>query len=212
MFCDYCINAGVEREKSSFVKGCTNIKLGPIKVHQASNSHLYSTTKYLNDNAPQDAPAVRAHISLNKDVARKLSVLFRNVHALNIKARPLTDYLFLSELDEKKGLDLPGDRYKTRHACKEFTEAIADVEKQQIINRYKSREYVAVIVDGSIDSATIDNEIVFMQTCIDGDIHTDFLRCCHVERGNAEGVVKAIKRASRHVDKWENFTKTLLKS
>ena len=104
MFCDYCINAGVEPEKSSFVKGCTNIKLGPIKVHQASNSHLYSTTKYLNDNAPQDAPAVRAHISLNKDVARKLSVLFRNVHALNIKARPLTDYLFLSELDEKRGL------------------------------------------------------------------------------------------------------------
>ena len=71
-------------------------------------------------------------------------------------------------------------------------------------------EYVAVIVDGSIDSATIDNEIVFMQTCIDGDIHTDFLRCCHVERGNAEGVVKAIKRASRHVDKWENFTKKLV--
>ena len=30
MFCDYCINAGVEPEKSSFVKGCTNIKLGPI--------------------------------------------------------------------------------------------------------------------------------------------------------------------------------------
>ena len=134
MFCDYCINAGVEPEKSSFVKGCTNIKLAPIKVHQASNSHLYSTTKYLNDNAPQDAPAVKAQISLNKDVARKLSVLFRNVHALNIKARPLTDYFFLSELDEKKGLELPGDRYKTRHACKEFTEAIADVEREKIIN------------------------------------------------------------------------------
>ena len=72
---------------------------------------------------------------------------------------------------------MPGDRYKTHHACKEFTEAIEDVEKQQIINRYKNSEYVAVIVDGSIDSSTIDNEIVFMQTCIDGDIHTDFLRC-----------------------------------
>ena len=145
MFCDYCINAGVEPEKSSFVKGCTNIKLGPIKVHQASNSHLYSTTKYLNDNAPQDAPAV--------------------------KAQPLTDYFFLSELDEKKGLELPGDRYKTLHACKEFTEAIADVEREKIINRYKSSEFVAVIVDGSIDSATIDNEIVFMQTCIYADMY-----------------------------------------
>ena len=210
MFCDYCINAGVEPEKSSFVKGCTNIKLGPIKVHQASNSHLYSTSKYLNDNAPQDAPAVKAQISLNKDVARKLSVLFRNVHALNIKARPLTDYFFLSELDEKKGLELPGDRYKTRHACKEFTEAIADVEREKIINRYKSSEFVAVIVDGSIDSATIDNEIVFMQTCIDGDIHTDFLRFCQVETGNAEGILKAIKQASTHVDKWENFSKKLV--
>ena len=27
MFCDYCIKAGVEPEKSSFVKGCANIKL-----------------------------------------------------------------------------------------------------------------------------------------------------------------------------------------
>ena len=49
IFCDYCIKAGVEPEKSTFVKGCTNIKFEAVKYHQGSNSHLFATRKYLHE-------------------------------------------------------------------------------------------------------------------------------------------------------------------
>ena len=134
MFCDYCINAGVEPDRSSFVKGCTNFKLYAIKSHQSGNSHLYATNKFIHDKDPQDAPAERAKLSLNQSVSNKLMILFHTVHAINVKARPLKDYEFITEMDIMKGLEIPGEKYKTIHSCKAFTQAIADVERKKIQN------------------------------------------------------------------------------
>ena len=68
MFCDYCINAGVYPEKSSFVKGCTNFKKDVIQPLQYGNSHLCSMNKFLHEQSSKDAPAERAKLSLNKSV------------------------------------------------------------------------------------------------------------------------------------------------
>ena len=70
------------------------------------------------------------------------------------------------------------DRYKTVQLCKDFTKVIGDVERQKIIDQFNNSSFVAIIFDCSIDSAVIDNEIVFIQICTARDIHTDFLRCC----------------------------------
>ena len=174
MFCDYCINAGVDPEKSSCVKELYKFKKDAIKSHQYSNSHLYSTNKFLHEQNPKDAPAETAKLSLNKSVSEKLMILFHTVHAVNTKATPLRDYEFITEMDVLKGLELPGDRYKTVHSCKDFTQAIADVERQNIIDQFNKSSFVAIIVDGSIDSAVVDNEILFIQTCTAGEIDTDF--------------------------------------
>ena len=81
MFCDYCTNAGVDPEKSSFVKGCTDFKKNAIKSHQHDNSHLYSTNKFLHEQNPNDASAEGAKLSLNRSVSEKLMILFHTVHA-----------------------------------------------------------------------------------------------------------------------------------
>ena len=195
MFCDDCINAEVHPEKSSFVKGCTYFKKDAIISHLYGNPHLYLTNKFLHEQNPKDAPAERAKLSLNKSVSEKLMILFYTIHAVNIKARPLRDYEFITEMDALKGLELPADRYKLVHSCKDFTQAIADVERQKISDQFDKSSFVA-IVDGSIDSAIVDNEIEVIQTCTAGEIHTDFLRCCQVQCGNAEGNLNAIKRAT----------------
>ena len=81
--------------------------------------------------------------------------------------------MYITEMDVKKGLEIPGDRYKTIHSCKEFTQVIADIEMQKIKDRFNQSKFVSVIVDGSMDSSVVDN--VFIQTCNAGEIHTDFL-------------------------------------
>ena len=49
-------------------------------------------------------------------------------------------------MDVKKGLEIPGDRYKSMHSCKEFMQVIADVEMEKIKERFNQSKFVAVIV------------------------------------------------------------------
>ena len=48
---------------------------------------------------PQDAPAMQAKLSLKKSISDKLKILFQTVHVINIKARPLRDYEYITVLD-----------------------------------------------------------------------------------------------------------------
>ena len=79
-----------------------------------------------------------------------------------------------------------------------------------IIDWINKITFVAIIVDGSIDSVVVDNEIVFIQTCTAGEIHTDFLRCCQVQCGTAEDILNAIKEATASLTTWDKFCKKLV--
>ena len=51
---------------------------------------------------------------------------------------------------------------------------------------------------------------MFIQTCTAGEIHTDFLSCCQVQCGNAEGILNAIKRATANLATWDKFCQKLV--
>lgn len=162
MFCDFCIAAGIHSDKNVFLKGCSNLKLNTIKYHEGSNSHLLATNKYRNTQKPSEAPAYKAKLSLNKAVYAKLSILFRTTHALNVKARPANDYIWMNELHKSNGLDV-GDRYSTNvKNCTEFASAIADVQRNIIRDNLTRCKFVSVIVDGSMDSSITDNEMIYL--------------------------------------------------
>ena len=57
--------------------------------------------------------------------------LLFHFHTYCSQACPLTDYKYITEMDVKKGLCIPGDTYKSVHSCKEFMKAIADVEMEK---------------------------------------------------------------------------------
>ena len=97
-----------------------------ITCHEGTNMHYLASQKYKNEMQPSEASAAKACQSLNKVLFPKLQHLFRNVHALNVQARPFSDYVWMNELDEQKGLQL-GERYRMAYACREFTSAIANV-------------------------------------------------------------------------------------
>ena len=92
MFCDFCIKAKIPGDNSAFIHGCTNLKLETIKKHEGSNNHLLAANKHANEKEPTKAPAFMAKMSLNKAIYTKLSILFRNVHAINIQGRPARDF------------------------------------------------------------------------------------------------------------------------
>ena len=182
MFCDYCIKADVSADKSMIVKGCSSIRLASIKYHEASNAHIFAVKRHINEINPSEAPAAEAQLSLNKSLIPKLQYLFQTVHALNVKARPYSDYIWMIELDEGKGIQL-GEKYRSAFACKGFAHAIADVSQKEISKYMASCKFLSVIVDGSCDSSITENEMVYIHTCVKGEVKTAFV---NVVRFNME--------------------------
>ena len=84
MFCDFCLKAGVSSDKS-FIKGCTSLKLESIKHHEASNLHLLSANKHVNEEKPEEAPVLKAKLSLSKLTMDRLIILFHIVPAINLQ-------------------------------------------------------------------------------------------------------------------------------
>ena len=209
MFCDFCIKAGISSDKTSFVKGCTSLKLESIKHHEKGNMHLFAAVKNSNEKKPDEAPAMKAKLSLNKLAMDRLTILFRTVHAINLHGRPARDYHWLSELDEVKGLDV-GKVYRSPVKCHEFADAIAEVQRDKIRKHLADSKFVSVIVDGSMDSSITDNEMIYIQTCLQGIVDTHFIRCCQVQRGKAEDIVTAVKRAMVTVIDWKEFLAKLV--
>ena len=64
-----------------------------IKTHEGSNIHVFAKNKHIHEVKAADAPALKAKLSLNNSLYPRLQHLFQTVHAINIKGRPLRDYL-----------------------------------------------------------------------------------------------------------------------
>lgn len=88
----------------------------------------------------------------------------------------------------------------------------------QLLLMYRGLKYqssiqnaiLLVIVDGSTDSSIVENELVYVQTCKNGDTKTNFIRCCQVQCGTAHGIVQAICRAIETVTVWTDFVAKLV--
>ena len=145
IFCDYCTTAGVSADKTNFIKGCTSLRPELLKYHEVSKTHVHATIVHVNNVKPADAPALKAKLSWNKSILPKIQKLFRTVHATNVKARPNSDYIWLSELDEAKGLEL-GEKYYTSYACTEFASATNDVSRANIKDYLLSCKFISVLL------------------------------------------------------------------
>ena len=117
--------------------------------------------------------------------------------------------MWINELDEQKGLQL-WERYRTAYVCREFTSAIANVSWLDISKYLASCNFVSVTVDGSTDSAIIENEMVYLHTFHKGEVKTNFIKCCHIQHGTATGVVNAIQRSAETVMDYNTFLSKLV--
>ena len=209
MFCDFCIKAGIAPEKTNFIMGCSTLSFESIKLHESSNSHLFAVQKHVNEQTPLEAPAVKAKLSMNKQILDRLTILFLTVHAINIQARPSTDYCWLTDLDEVKGLNV-GTSYQNHVQAKEFASAIADVQRREIRVNLEESKYATVIVNGSTDSSITESEMIYIQTSKAGSVRTNFVCCCQGQRGDGKGIVQAIKKAIETLVPWTEFVEKLV--
>ncbi|XP_071795584.1 zinc finger protein 862-like [Asterias amurensis] len=138
-----------------------------------------------------DTAAGKALQKLNEKVYSQLVVLFRNMHAIVKQRRPFTDYLWLCELDERKGVDI-GRTYRNDKQAVNFARLKAEHERKQVVQYVNNAKFISVISDGATDSAVQEEEFVYIRACQNGSIKTGFLAVGSPERADADGILQVI--------------------
>ena len=139
-------------------------------------------------------PAEKILTTLTTPTFDRLCRLFRSCHALAKHARPYTDYFWMCDLDEKKGLDV-GTSYRNDKQANEFTHHIAEVAREKIRDAAQTAKFLAVISDGTTDSAALEAEMVYLRHAHRGTIAVNFAGYVNVERANAPVILGAITTA-----------------
>ena len=133
IFCVDCKQyaTGEAQKKGPFVLGTQNFKLESIKQHEKSQGHQHCTHIAAAKKAlPNTSQAEKALSSMHRAHFSKMDKLFCTTQAIAKKDRPFTDFGWMCELDEMKGLQI-GKTYCNHTQVRNFMGFIAAVEQQK---------------------------------------------------------------------------------
>ena len=174
------------------VTGSTNMKKTMLSGHAVSEGHREAEGIVASRNAkPGDTVAEKSLQKINEKAFDRLTILFRNAHAIAYHSRPFKDFTWMCNLDERKGVNV-GNTYRNDKQCKTFVGAISAVERRSLETDIKEAKFISLMCDGSVDVATIENEVVYARYAIKGEVKTVFLSMQSVPRANAPGIYKAL--------------------
>ena len=90
-------------------------------------------------------------------------MLFRNAHAFAKHKKSISDYNWLCDLDEAKGLTL-GKTYRNINARTTFIKYITTTAKDQITDKIKKAKLVSITSDGATNASITGQEIVLVRS------------------------------------------------
>ena len=151
------------------MQGCTSNKKDSVVSHEKSQYHLNSVKAIeINELPLGEAPAEKVTASLNAKDTEKLWNLFINCHGLAFKGMLYTDFVWLLQMDMKKNANIR-KIYTNDKGAWEFTKAITQVERDNCIDDISASKFTTILVDGSSDVSVVENEIVYVCTCRNGN-------------------------------------------
>ena len=196
MFCRPCRKHPQHSEKNGmFVRGNTSYRLDSIKAHSKSAGHRRSVAKDTTVEV-KCTPAHQMLLTLNKVTVERLKHLSRNCHAIGKKGRPYTDYVWICQLYQLKGVDI-GTAYLNDKAAAVFMHHIAEVAREELVESVNLAPFISLICDGSTDSAVLEQEMEYVRYVdIHGTIMVRYLACKPMIRPNARAITSAILEAA----------------
>ena len=206
MVCTYCQDAeGILKNMKmhitkQFINGCTSYRVESVSSHEQSDSHKEATKIHQRQEHPEEAEAQKARTQLNLKNYPKLKIMFQNCHALAKHQRPFRDFVWLCELDQAKGLDVGKKRYRNETAARTFTKYIAEDASKTLTDDIKDAKFLSVTSDGSTDSSTKEQEIVFVRYAKGGKIFTKFVATKSPRAPDARGIHEAIMKALKTIN------------
>lgn len=172
MFCKTCEGrvAGLTEDcaksisrKTEFIKGCASLRIESLRIHAKSEFNIKSVAiQKAREAAPGTSEADRCLRQLNAAAFKRLEILFRTCHALAKHGRPFSDFKWMCELDGKKGLEI-GQTYINDKKCREFTDVIAEIERQKLEKEISESKFLSIMCDEATDAAVVEQLILFVR-------------------------------------------------
>lgn len=166
MFCTACESRAQKTEglgRTEFINGCASLRIESLHKHVKSDFHTRSIAIKKADAAlPGTSEAEKCLKKLNQVAYKRLEIHFRTCHSLAKHGRPFSDFVWMTTLDKLKGLDV-GDTYKNRKKCREFTDAIAEIERQKLQKDVEECNFFSVVCDEATDAAVVEQLILFVR-------------------------------------------------
>lgn len=112
-------------------------------------------------------------------------------------------------MDEQKGLVI-GKTYQNKKQARVFMHYIAEVARRDLKNKIENLKCLAIMSDGSTDSAVMEEELLYTRVSQAGNVEVHFVGIQAVEKPNAENITAAIIRMMREVCEDESWQKKLV--
>ena len=112
-----------------------------------------------NDKVVKSTPIGKGLSKMAKKDLETLRICFNSAYYLVKQEQPFSDYPNLISLQQKNGIE-NFKSYVTDQVAAEFTDHIAEVSKEELIETIKNANYFSLLTDGSTDSALIEEEFI----------------------------------------------------
>ena len=174
------------------MKGTNNFSnCHSIEKHEASDKHQLAVEADLAANAPEKTPMVQAVARLTQQQNDKMLLLFRTAYCIIKQMFSLNLFAALLSLQKMNGVAL-GSAYSNGKAASTFINSIASVELSNLINSLNEKEFFSLLLDGSTDVSTMEQEIVYVRFMVDGRPKNELLGMMSVKQANAEAILEGL--------------------
>jgi hypothetical protein len=139
------------KHKHLFISGCNNFRISTVTDHEKRKGHLDALQVKHAKDQPEQTEGHKTLVKLNEQIQKQ----FINVHAIVKHNRPISDFVWLNDLDKAKGFDY-GQVYNNQSTDIQFLESIANVERNKDL--LPKVHFFYITMDGSTDDASIEQE------------------------------------------------------
>ena len=203
---------------NKWITGSGSVSKDSVKKHVGADQHLDAIKLEQKSKmgavmyqqvVVESSPIARGFQKLAEKDHRNMRIKFNSAYYLAKKERPFSDYKNLLDLQLKNDVPKFGTSYTHERAAANFTDYIANAEKNNLSKALSKARYYSVLNDGSTDTGVNEQELVYLLFLNEGTPTVKFLSIETPKTGDAAGIYESIKTSFARIGIM-NFTDQLV--
>ena len=202
-------------------EGCTRLMLSSAIDHASSEPHKHAMVLVMKQkgmnvlersqamqgvlDSQKQGNILSALATLNEQDLERTKKKFQIAYYIAKEELPIVKFSTMLDLEERLGVDV-GTAYRNNNSGGVFIDYISESIAEELKQKLAKARFYSVLTDGSTDSATSENEAVFVvhfdpdpPGCDRVKVVVSFLKLNFLQTAGATGIVESIKESFKVV-------------